>query len=128
MERANMADEEFERKKREFQCLKCGDCCTIPGEVSLTPEEGEKIARLLAMDLMEFKRKYMKKVWRQYVFNMPYKGGCIFLRDKKCTIYEARPEQCRTFPYWDELQASHENWKEIETFCQGAKKTKTSGK
>lgn len=26
-------------------------------------------------------------------------GACIFLKDEKCAYYEARPEQCRTFPH-----------------------------
>jgi Fe-S-cluster containining protein len=26
-------------------------------------------------------------------------GSCAFLEGDTCTIYESRPEQCRTFPY-----------------------------
>ena len=28
------------------------------------------------------------------------KKPCIFFKDNKCTIYDARPMNCRTFPYW----------------------------
>ncbi|MGD0566624.1 MAG: YkgJ family cysteine cluster protein [Candidatus Goldiibacteriota bacterium] len=119
-----MADRDFEAKKRDFECLKCGTCCAVPGEVFLTQDEGKKIAALLGMDFNAFKAKHMKKVWRQFILNMPYSGGCVFWKDKKCTVYEARPEQCRTFPYWEELKSSHENWKEIEKYCKGAMKVK----
>jgi len=90
----------------------------------LTLKEGEKMAESLNMPFEEFKTKYMKKIWRQFVLKMPYRGGCIFFKNRKCSIYEARPEQCRTFPYWPELKASYENWKEIEKYCEGAKKLK----
>ena len=26
-------------------------------------------------------------------------GRCIFLAEQGCTVYEARPEQCRSFPH-----------------------------
>lgn len=26
-------------------------------------------------------------------------GSCAFLQGDRCAVYEARPEQCRTFPY-----------------------------
>ena len=123
-----MPDPIFERKKDAFECLKCGECCAIPGEVYLTLAEGEKIAKLLNMDVEEFVKKHMKKRWRQYVLNMPYRGGCVFWKDRKCMVYEARPEQCRTFPYWPELKASPENWKEIEKYCAGAKKAALNSK
>jgi Fe-S-cluster containining protein len=119
-----MKDDNFEAKKAGFECVKCGNCCSVPGEVFLTLEEGENIAKFLNVDFEDFRKKSMKKVWRHYIFNMTYKGGCVFWKDRRCSIYEARPEQCRTFPYWDELQASHENWKEIEGYCEGAKKIK----
>ncbi len=117
-----MTDEIFEKKKRDFECLKCGDCCAVPGEVFLTLKEGEKMAKLLKMGFEEFKEKHMKKVWQQHMLKMPYKGGCTFWVDKNCSVYEARPEQCRTFPYWPELVKNHEDWKSIESYCAGAKK------
>jgi len=30
--------------------------------------------------------------------------------DGRCTVYEARPTQCRTYPFWDELIESRESW------------------
>lgn len=37
---------------------------------------------------------------------------CIFLAEdgKRCTIYEVRPVQCRTYPYWTHLISSKERW------------------
>ena len=45
---------------------------------------------------------------------------CVFLGEKGCTVYEARPEQCRTWPFWPE-NLKREVWaKEIVPFCPGA--------
>eukprot|EP01031_Cornospumella_fuschlensis_P022540 gene22540-27509_t len=41
--------------------------------------------------------------------------GCIFLSDadaKTCTIYEERPLQCRTYPFWPSLMRSDAAWQE----------------
>lgn len=38
--------------------------------------------------------------------------GCIFLEEdgKTCSIYQHRPTQCRTFPYWPSLLDNRTNW------------------
>jgi Fe-S-cluster containining protein len=43
---------------------------------------------------------------------------CVFWRDG-CTVYEARPLQCRTYPFWSELLASEEVWRETAEGCPG---------
>ena len=38
-------------------------------------------------------------------------GSCIFLDPAgQCTIYDARPVQCRTYPFWPSLLDSLEDW------------------
>ncbi|HEV8050891.1 MAG TPA: YkgJ family cysteine cluster protein, partial [Parachlamydiaceae bacterium] len=44
---------------------------------------------------------------------------CIFLKDKKCSVYPVRPTQCRTFPWWMQNLATPEDWKEAAKFCEG---------
>ena len=41
-------------------------------------------------------------------------GSCVFLGDdgKLCGIYEARPVQCRTYPFWPNILQSMESWNE----------------
>lgn len=43
-------------------------------------------------------------------------GNCPFFKDGKCGIYEIRPIQCKTFPYWPENFANQEALKKI---CPG---------
>ena len=37
---------------------------------------------------------------------------CVFLSSdgKQCSVYESRPVQCRTFPYWPALLSKARNW------------------
>jgi Fe-S-cluster containining protein len=48
--------------------------------------------------------------------------SCQFLRDKKCSIYEARPTQCRTWPFWPEVLNAKCWDKEVASFCPGVGK------
>ena len=42
-----------------------------------------------------------------------------FLEGARCTVYEARPSQCGTFPFWPENLKSRADWDELGTFCPG---------
>jgi len=44
---------------------------------------------------------------------------CIFLRDKKCLVYQVRPKQCQTFPWWTENLTNKESWEELKSYCEG---------
>ena len=46
--------------------------------------------------------------------------ACVFfdLEKKCCSIYEARPTQCRTFPFWDYFK---ENKEEVFKECPAIK-------
>jgi hypothetical protein len=36
-----------------------------------------------------------------------------------CTIYEARPTQCRTFPFWPEVVHRKGSWERAARDCEG---------
>lgn len=50
---------------------------------------------------------------------------CVFLdRDRVpgkalCAVYEARPLQCRTWPFWPENMRSRESWERAGKSCPG---------
>ena len=47
-------------------------------------------------------------------------GDCIFW-DKQagCTVYPARPDQCRTWPFWPENVARRKDWEHVCEVCPG---------
>lgn len=44
---------------------------------------------------------------------------CIFLEDKLCSIYQVRPTQCATYPWWPDLM-NPISWRiEAAEVCEG---------
>lgn len=105
-----------------FQCTGCGKCCTgSPGYVFVTEEEIERLALLLSISVDQFIRKYTRKRYNRYCLTekkAPNKP-CIFLKDNKCEVYQERPKQCRTFPWWQENLNSKESWQLAAIECEG---------
>lgn len=105
-----------------FKCTECGKCCTgSPGYVFVSEQEISSIATLLNITVELFKRKYVRLRNRRYalVEKKSLNNDCIFLKNKKCTIYQARPMQCRTFPWWKENLNSKESWDQAAQSCEG---------
>ncbi len=105
----------------KFKCTGCGGCCTgEPGYVWLSPEEVDTLANHLGISREKFVQTYTRSIFGQLSLRedrITY--DCIFLKDKQCKVYEARPTQCRTFPWWKENLASPESWKEVGRRCEG---------
>lgn len=104
-----------------FSCTQCGKCCTgRPGYTWVSLDEIEAIADHLKISLNEFASNFLRKVdgkWSLLEFSSSY--DCVFLKDKRCSIYPVRPKQCRSFPWWKETLASKEAWDEAARFCEG---------
>lgn len=76
----------------KIDCTKCGNCCKEISPV-LKDEDIKKAAENLKISKDEFIKEYTKTD-EDIIFNLP----CNFLKENKCSIYEARPEDCREFP------------------------------
>ncbi len=109
-----------------FQCQGSGKCCTSHGEygfVFLTKEDRKRMADHLGMTLSAFTRKHCERT--NGFFHLKEDGknpDCVFLKDKRCSIYEARPIQCRTWPFWPDAMNAKTWKKEVVTFCPGVGK------
>jgi len=44
---------------------------------------------------------------------------CVFLEGTKCSIYDVRPVQCKTFPYWPSVLQSKRSWASTQNRCEG---------
>jgi len=104
-------------------CFTCqGRCCTgESGYIYVTKNEIENIAKLLDMDIRDFVGKYLfKKMYKYSIKEIKYNDSfeCIFYdrESNGCKIYEARPTQCRTFPFWDYYKNRVE---ELKLECPG---------
>jgi len=89
-------------------CATCqGRCCTgESGYIYVNKEEIENISKLLELDVKDFVRDYLyKKGYKYSIKELKYNDSyeCVFYdrESNGCGIYDSRPLQCRTFPFWD---------------------------
>lgn len=105
-------------------CQQCdARCCRGPkGYIWLTKERAMEIAQLLNMHFDRFASHYLRVVSGalslREVYVAPHEYACIALdqNTNECTIYESRPEQCRTFPFWPENKSEPER---PARYCMG---------
>lgn len=104
-------------------CEECqGRCCTgESGYIFVSHTEIEAIAKLLNLSVNDFGVKYLfKKGYKYSLKERLYEGSyeCVFYdrESNGCTIYEARPKQCRTFPFWDYFKQRVD---EVKEECPG---------
>lgn len=107
---------------KRFHCTECGKCCTGAGEVFVNEEESQRIAVHLNISLTSFQQRFTlpsrkHRGWR-LIKTVGPQQDCVFLRDKLCTIYAARPVQCSTYPWWPELMAPSA-WEAEAERCEG---------
>lgn len=112
-----------------FRCTMCGNCCTgAPGTVVLDAGERRALAGALGLGEAEFLERYTK----------PMDGGvslgerltafgwdCVFLDRTAvpgravCGVYEHRPLQCRTWPFWKRNLGDERAWDRAGATCPG---------
>ena len=107
-----------------FSCLRCSHCCRHEsGYVYLSENDLLRLTNELSMNYTDF-----IELWCRWI---PFTNGrerlslkeksnydCIFWKEN-CSVYNARPLQCRLFPFWDSVLCSEEAWKNTGENCPG---------
>ena len=104
------------------QCAMCdGNCCIgESGYIWINKQEIEKLSNHLNISIEELGLKYIFKVGYKYSIREKFISkdnyACVFfdLNKKQCSIYDARPTQCRTFPFWEYFK---NNIEEVKKEC-----------
>lgn len=113
----------FYEKGLRFECKKdCAKCCGgSPGYVFMTEEEIVNIHQHLGISREAFISQYTKSVDDRISLRdiESDNWNCIMLKNGKCSIYEVRPLQCRTYPFWGRNLISAEEWEEVKQECPG---------
>lgn len=112
-----------------FGCTMCGNCCTGPeGYVLVTDEEVAALAARLSLSTAEFAERFthMTPPGRSLTERLTDFGNdCVFLDRAKvpgkavCGVYEDRPAQCRTWPFWKSNLVSRRSWELAKRRCPG---------
>jgi len=100
-------------------CASCeGRCCTgESGYIYVSTDEIKKVAELLGLSVNDFGVKYLFKSGYKYsIKEREHQGSfeCVFYdrETNGCKIYEARPSQCISFPFWDYFKTKIDELKE----------------
>lgn len=106
-----------------FQCTQCGRCCTgSPGYVWVDDAEILAIAEHLDRPVGEVRLMHTRLARGRVSLREHANGDCIYLdpQTRLCRVYEVRPKQCRTWPFWNSNVASPEAWEQTKQVCPGA--------
>lgn len=105
-----------------FACTRCGHCCTgEPGTVLVEEHELARLRERLALSDEAFRGLYTRTLPSgRVVLRETAAGDCIFWKaERGCTVYEDRPRQCRTWPFWHANVESPEAWRAAARGCPG---------
>lgn len=129
---ANEASDAWYAAGLQFECTQCGNCCTgAPGYVYVSETEIETIAAFIGRPGQGLERHQYRRVGRAISLTEDKAtGDCVFLKrtstgKKICSIYPVRPLQCRTWPFWNSLLESREEWDDAARDCPGMNKGKS---
>ena len=110
----------------------CGNCCTGPeGYVLVSDDEAAALAARLGLETAVFLERYTHttREGRSLIETRSEIGfDCVFLDRMKvpgkavCGVYEDRPLQCRTWPFWPSVVASRASWERAKRTCPGIDK------
>jgi Fe-S-cluster containining protein len=79
------------------------------------------LAAAIGVDVAEFERRNVRKVGIRKSLIEWGNGDCIFFNGetRTCQVYDARPRQCRTWPFWPSNLVSSETWADTAERCPG---------
>jgi len=125
----------FYAKGLNFSCKRCSACCRYEsGYVFLSWKDVSLLGTALNMGNEEFIKKHCRwipSVNNSYQLSLKEKSNydCIFWDSNQvsdesdiaggCSVYKARPLQCRAFPFWSSILYSKKNWNLTARECPG---------
>jgi Fe-S-cluster containining protein len=116
-----------------FSCTRCSACCRYEsGFVFLSRPDLDALSAELKIAGGDFIAAYCRWIESPlglFQLSLREKSNydCVFWKDG-CTVYNARPKQCRTFPFWPSIVESPGAWKNAALSCPGIGRGTLHGK
>ena len=107
-----------------FDCTRCQRCCRHqPGYVFLSQGDLEQLAAFLGLSPEEVRARYCREVQWGGATRLSLREradyDCVFWGEGGCSVYPARPLQCRSFPFWASQLVDQEHWDAAARDCPG---------
>ncbi len=110
-----------------FQCRRSGRCCQVRGGVAWVSEEEQvAIAEFKQVTYEEFHATHVRELpdpatgqIRQALRDRADGACCLLDGANECSVYEARPTQCRDFPFWDSVTGDPHGFERARAVCPG---------
>jgi len=91
-----------------FKCRNCGKCCSaFYSQINITIGDLIRISSFLEKPISYILRNFVginpfgdPKNPTKFSYELGINMPCLLRKNKKCSVYEARPLNCRLFPYW----------------------------
>ncbi|GHT06244.1 Fe-S oxidoreductase [Bacteroidia bacterium] len=96
----------------QIDCTQCGNCCQNlrPG---ISTKDIEKFALSECITSEEYKERYCEKEdGITYLKDIP----CRYLNGKICSIYDERPDECRSYPNTHKNGFISRTWRMIDNY------------
>jgi Fe-S-cluster containining protein len=118
----------FYAKGLLFSCTRCSACCRFEsGFVFLSEKDASLLSTALNMGFTSFAETYCR--WTpaengEFLLTLKEKTNydCIFWAKEPvegCMVYDKRPLQCRSFPFWPSIVNAKNNWEMAARDCPG---------
>lgn len=88
------------------------------------------LARHLGMSEADLRKRFLKRIgFRTSIIEDKRTNDCIFLSKsadgcRGCAIYSVRPNQCRTWPFWNDNLGNPNDWNFAAQKCPGISRGK----
>lgn len=124
----------FYKDGLHFDCNGCSKCCRFAGGVVLLSQSDlSRLAQWTQLTCEQFITVYCRYLkaddGKEYLClknlhgnsNDGIGGDCVFWDSSipGCQAYEARPDQCRSYPFWTKVLASKDSWDKEIADCPG---------
>lgn len=121
---AGMSTPAFWDSGLRFICTQCSKCCRHDsGFVFLSDHDLSQLCAHVQLDRGEFIDRYCR--WVPFgsdahlSLTEQANRDCVFWKDGGCSVYAARPLQCRTYPFWGTIVDEESHWDEEARECPG---------
>ena len=120
------ANGHFYSQGLRFSCTRCSACCRYEsGFVFLSNRDVTTLEAALKLGHNDFMDRYCRWVpdddgKSRLSLKEKFNYDCVFwAKEIGCRVYEARPLQCVTFPFWPSVLNNEDSWEMTARECPG---------